>query len=358
MKEVNTVLVDLTCMPGSRVDRVFICSLLFLSACTVQGPPPVSYHLEHRVSPSAETTPVISANDAADDPAIWIDPADPAASLIVATDKRSGLYVYGLDGSEHQYLPLGNTNNVDLRTAPWGNDDLTLVAASSRFPSELVLLALDHRSGKLHVLKRHAVRLREAYGICMYQDANGQPYVFLNSVEGMLVQYAVDPDFEITELRRTRIHSQIEGCVADDEEGLLYVSEERRGIWRMSANPEDPAKRELLDSVRNGHLVADVEGLALYNGPRKLLIASSQGDSSFAVYDLATSKHLVSFHITGNSTVDGVSDTDGVDVTTVSLPGYPDGILVVQDGSNTNPEANQDFKIVSWSDVLKIIDQE
>ena len=41
------------------------------------------------VAATAETEPVGTVNrDAADDPAIWRNPADPAASLIVATDKR------------------------------------------------------------------------------------------------------------------------------------------------------------------------------------------------------------------------------------------------------------------------------
>jgi 3-phytase len=96
----------------------------------------------------------------------------------------------------------------------------------------------------------------------------------------------------------------------------------------------------------------------LYHGPRKLLIASSQGNNSFAVYDLSTSEHLLSFHVAGDAVVDDVSDTDGVEVTAVSLPGYPQGILVVQDGSNTKPSANQNFKIVSWGDVLEIIEQQ
>ena len=51
-----------------------------------------------------------------------------------------------------------------------------------------------------------------------------------------------------------------------------------------------------------------------------------------------------------------MSDTDGIEVTPVSLPGYPDGILVVQDGYNTFPDANQNFKIVSWSEVLRMFD--
>src|SRR3546814_8619832 len=46
------------------------------------------------ISARVETVPVKSPGDAADDPAIWANPDDPAASLIVATDKKAGLYLY------------------------------------------------------------------------------------------------------------------------------------------------------------------------------------------------------------------------------------------------------------------------
>jgi 3-phytase len=330
--------------------------LLVLQGCESLGPADGPYRLEHRIPPVVETEPVASSRDAADDPAIWVNPDHPEASLIVGTDKQSGLYVYELDGSERQYLPLGYTNNVDLRTAPWGNKDFTLVAAGRRFPSQLLLLTLDHESGELRLLERHTVELREPYGICMYLDADQRPYVFLTSTEGRVAQYSVDPDFGIEEVRRFRFGSKVEGCVADDDDGLLYIGEEGRGIWRMPAGAEDSDHRILLDSVLGRHLTADVEGLAIYYGPRKLLIASSQGNNSFAIYDTATTEHLLSFHITGSKQVDDVSETDGLDVTAVSLPGYPDGILVVQDGYNLNPTENQNFKIVSWSDVLQVIE--
>jgi 3-phytase len=46
--------------------------------------------------------------------------------------------------------------------------------------------------------------------------------------------------------------------------------------------------------------------------------------------------------------IDGVSETDGLAVTQRPLPGYPRGILVVQDGRNRAPAEPQNFKIVDW----------
>ena len=63
----------------------------------------------------AETQPVVTANeDAADDPAIWRNAAAPADSLIVATDKKAGLYVYDLGGQPKSFTAHAALNNVDL----------------------------------------------------------------------------------------------------------------------------------------------------------------------------------------------------------------------------------------------------
>ena len=68
------------------------------------------------IFPIIETEPVISPEDAADDPAIWINNADPKKSLIFGTDKKSGIYVYDLKGNQLSYSNLGKINNIDLRS--------------------------------------------------------------------------------------------------------------------------------------------------------------------------------------------------------------------------------------------------
>jgi 3-phytase len=46
-----------------------------------------------------ETEPVPNMGDAADDPAIWVHPVDPALSLVLGTDKKGGLNVFDLEGN-------------------------------------------------------------------------------------------------------------------------------------------------------------------------------------------------------------------------------------------------------------------
>src|SRR5687767_6068709 len=104
--------------------RVVLASALslLLGACATLGPEDVSdsggmtVGAGKPVMASAETPPVgTQARDAADDPAIWVDPNDRKRGVIIGTDKQAGLYVYDLTGKQLQYLPGGKPNNVDLR---------------------------------------------------------------------------------------------------------------------------------------------------------------------------------------------------------------------------------------------------
>ena len=302
------------------------------------------------VPPRVETAAVPSPGDAADDPAIWIHPQAPERSLVIGTDKRSGLVVYDLAGNEVQYLAAGNLNNVDLRTGLWGHPDLTVAVASARDPNEVVVLRLDHATGTLSVVGRGEPVVDEPYGTCMYLDDRHQPWVVLNGKDGLFVQFELHEDYSVTEVRRWRTETQPEGCVADDEEGVLYVGEENYGVWRLPADPGKPAELESVAAIEDGVLAADVEGLTLYRSDEATyLVVSSQGDNSYAVYDTSSGTHLGSFRVGDHPQIDETSDTDGIAATSVPLPGFPDGLLVVQDGDN--PGGNQNFKLVSWTDV-------
>jgi 3-phytase len=65
------------------------------------------------------------------------------------------------------------------------------------------------------------------------------------------------------------------------------------------------------------------------------------------------------FHVVANETlgIDGSSETDGLDVVSAPLGAdYPAGLLVVQDGRNLMPAQRQNFKYVSWQDVMKALE--
>jgi len=331
-----------------------------LTGCAAGEPPtePFAPVTGNWVQPTLETPPVASRGDAADDPAIWVDPRDPGRSLVLGTDKNAGLHVYDLAGRQVQYLPAGRVNNVDLRRRPWGQHDMSVAVASHREPSELVVFTLDHATRTVREARRIPVDLAEPYGVCLYQDADAQPWVILNDKDGTFVQYRLERDYRITEARRFATRTQPEGCVADDATTTLYLGEEMHGIWRTSADPASDGEPEPFAAIADGHMTGDVEGLALYadNG-RRYLVASSQGDNSFAVFDADSGAYVTSFHIGRDAAIDDVSEADGIAITATSVPGFPGGLLVVQDGYNAKPLANQNFKLVPWQRIAPLLDR-
>lgn len=323
------------------------------------APPEVIRSDERVVAPVAETEPVPHSQDAADDPAIWEDPADPARSVIIGTDKRGGIAVYDLAGEELQYLPDGEINNVDLRDSfSLDGEDVTLVTAGNWTDNTLEVYRLDEETRRLVDVAGRPIEPAIAInGSCMYRSPEtGKTYAFVNSQSGEVEQWELGDDGSAgVEGRRVRSlevsDAEIEGCVADDELGRLYISEEDRGIWVYGAEPDAGDGRRLVDSVgKGGHLTADAEGLAIAkHGPGTgYLIASSQGDNSYSLYRREGANEFAhSFRIAGGGGIDGVDDTDGIEVATGSLgPRFPRGVFVVQDG--TNDDGNQNFKLVAW----------
>lgn len=318
------------------------------------------------VQAAAETTPVSSLGDAADDPAIWVHPTDPARSLIIGTDKRRGLEVYALDGSLRQRLPVGRMNNVDLRDGfALGGRTVTVVAASDRDHDAIALFAISPDRPELTDVADglRTTGLTRVYGLCMYADrASDRLYVFVNSNDGRYEQHELlpTPDGRITTrvVREFRVARRPEGCAVDDELGWLYVGEETVGFHRVAAAPDAPATLETVDRVGDGRLVAHVEGIAIHRQAdgRGYLIVSSQGDDAYAVYRREPPNEFVGRFRVVDGTVDGTSGTDGLEVTSQRLPPpYDEGLLVVQDGLNTAPLARQNFKLIPWQRVRRAL---
>jgi 3-phytase len=325
------------------------------------------------VTAAVETVLVKNPGDAADDPAIWADPDDPAASLIVATDKQAGLYLYDMKGQVVDFAPVGKMNNVDLRTGfMLGGTPVVLVTATDRTRKAIGIFMLDTKARKLIDIADglQPSGLSDPYGLCMYKSAEtGRFYVFASDPEGLNRQWEVvaQPDGKAA-LRRVRdlkLGSQTEGCVADDAAGVVYIAEEDVALWRFDAEPDGATTPTMVDSVeRNPALKDDLEGISLYDsgGGKGYLVLSSQGNNSYAVYDRADGNaYRGSFAVVadGAAGIDGISETDGLDVSSANLgPGFEHGAMVAQDGRNVLPGENQNFKIVRWADIAAALDLE
>ncbi|WP_333927212.1 phytase [Sphingomonas sp. LR55] len=122
------------------------------------------------VAATAETDPVDTAADAADDPAIWRNASDPAKSLVIGTDKKAGIHVYSLTGKRLSFTPAARLNNVDLRDL----GGRVIAAASDRADvntAHVSLFTLDTAAAKLVPLGRFSVGPGEAYGMCLWTRA-------------------------------------------------------------------------------------------------------------------------------------------------------------------------------------------
>jgi len=322
------------------------------------------------VTGTVETDPVEARADAADDPSIYVDAEHPELSAVIGTDKQGALVVYGLDGSVRQELPVGDVNNVDLRSGVDVNGTpRTVVAASNRTDDAIWLFVVDEATGTVEVA--HAAPIATGlpvYGFCLYQQPEtGALFAFVTSDgAGGIEQYEISAgtDGKLTgELARTfSVSSQAEGCVADDENRTLYLGEENVGLWRFAADPDGGEEGELVDAIQpDGNLVADVEGVTLARGEDAesgYLLVSSQGESLFVVYERDGNDYVGKFQVVdgdgSEGAVDAVSGTDGIDVTTSAMPApFEGGLFVAQDDLNREPFDNQNFKLVRWVDIVE-----
>jgi len=312
------------------------------------------------VTALGETEPVgTSAADAADDPAIWRNAANPAASLIVGTDKKAGLHVYTLDGRSRFFVPAGLVNNVDLIETRAG---IIVVASDRNDPkeSQLALFRLDPAAMTLTPLGKAASGPGEAYGICIDAGASGQDRltVFAAIKDGSVrqIELTMGTTGPIARIVRTmKLATQIEGCVVDPASRSLFVGEEDVGVWRFAADAGAPVTGTLVAPTDGKQMVADVEGLALVQtGGRSLLVASSQGDNAYTVFgvpvDVAAPLPLLGRFRIAAGRFGATSETDGIEVMLGDFgPDYPEGLFVAQDGEN-QPLA-QNFKLVGWREI-------
>lgn len=314
------------------------------------------------VPAAGETQSVATEHtDAADDPEIWVDPKDSSRVVIFGTDKHAGLYTYDIAGKVTGFIPDGRLNNVDLRDGlATPNGERVLVAASDRGRIAAALYLMDPATLKLEPWGLAPLDLAQPYGLCM--GRRGDSFiVIVNGTDGQVRQLrvAVGPDGKpvSTEEQRFAVGSQTEGCVVDDAKGVLYIGEEDHAIWRYDLDPAKGAARTLVAPAPSKMLKPDIEGLTLLReGSKTWLIASSQGDSAFAVWrvDGAKPAYAGRFSVVAAHGVDGVTGTDGVAAASGAVGPYAQGLLVMQDDVDADGEApstarvRQNFKLVDW----------
>ena len=259
---------------------------------------------------------------------------------------------------------------------------------------------------------------RTAYGLALRADpTGGAPWVVVSQrheTQLALFRLGADPTGRILYQRAGQIElpatfqvagetwtpcedpgerPQLEGMVVDQVSDVLYAAQEDVGIWRIPLSRAGFGQPVLVERVREygqpaifdeqteecvptgppsseagEHLSADAEGLTIAYSDRtsRTLLASSQGDSTFAAYQIRRPdlRHVGSFQVIDAAAADSVEHSDGAAVTTTALGSrFPQGLLVVHDGENTpvvlddngEPRPNTNFKLLRLEQLASII---
>lgn len=327
-----------------------LIALVLITALTFQGcKTAVKRSHGAGIRPKAATA---TLKGKADECGIWADQKNPKNSVLIGNDKSSSgaLYVWNVDGEQiFQTPPIDQPVGVSIRydVALGKNQKVDVVACGVRSTNEIKIFQIDKKT-------RHLIDLTteggissgfpdKTYGLCLYKrSSDGQLFAFVSRKEtDNIHQIQIDPDgkgkFKGTLIRKFGKKNQrtfVEGMVADDEHGYLYCSDERFAILKFSANPKikkDPyiKKFGVADNIRG-----DREGLGLYRkkGGRGYLVVSSQGDSSFKIYNReGKNKFIKSINLPG------VTKTDGIGITALKIPPkYPNGIFAAHNDKDNN----------------------
>ncbi|RSN43563.1 hydrolase [Amycolatopsis sp. WAC 04197] len=349
-------------------------------------------------SPVAQTRAYVDdkganpANADADDPAIWVHPKNPSASVVLGTLKEGGLAAFDLKARQLQHLAVpegGRFNNVDVVgdlavVSDRGRDRVRVYRidpAGAAAGSRVLRDVTDPSAPPVFSASESEVdEQRTAYGLTAGRDPRtGARWVavtrrhetrvallrLVDKADGTVGTAPIGTIDLPSEFRLPNGKTwspcgepderpQLEGSVLDTANRVLYTAQEDVGIWRIPVHGAGFGRPELIDKVRSfgvpqrfdeateecvadgpdpgfggKWLTADAEGLALADGK---LLASSQGDSRFVVYDRDGTPRR-DFRVVAGRGTDSVEHSDGAAITTRPLgPLFPHGLLVVHDG--------------------------
>lgn len=294
----------------------------------------------------------------ADDPAVWLNREDPSKSLIIGTDKveadkGGGLYVFSFAGKKVQHLPLDRPNNVDVEQGvELGGVTWDLAVAAERGRRRLAIFrirpdgSLVDASGSTSVFATEEGEKGAPMGIALYKrPADGALFAIVSRKEGptqgYLHQYRLVMSAGRIDARFVRSFGEcteggeIEALLVDDELGHVYAAEEKFGIRKYLADPEAPGAGRELTAFGKAGFPEDREGLGLYRtGPKTgFIVCSDQrdGGSYLRIFPREGDAHPELAAIPTKADA-----TDGIEVVSTPLPGFPKGMVVMMNSVGKN----------------------
>lgn len=242
-----------------------------------------------------------------DDPAIWVNAADPAQSLVIGTDKdeNGALYVFDLNGKivgGKTVNGLKRPNNVDLEYGLMlGGKPTDIAVVTERMTHKLRTYSIPEMKpvdgGGLPMFEGDtAAGFRDLMGISLYKSSNGKIFAIVGRKTGptnggYLWQYELADNgkgqVQATLVRKFGKYSgnkEIESIFVDDKLGYIYYSDEGIGVRKYYAEPSK-GNEELALFGTTG-FAKDHEGISLYatSDSTGFLLVSDQQANSFRIF--------------------------------------------------------------------------
>lgn len=336
-------------------------------------PAPAQHTAPLPVSTDTLTPAVItdSVRVDSDDPAIWVNAANPSESTVLGTDKGDsigGVYTFRLDGHidrARSVTPLLRMNNVDVEYAMrFGSVTKDIAIATERLRMSIRVFSMPDMKaidgGGIKVFDGDTSRA--PMGVSIYKrPRDGQVFAIVGGKSGpndhYLAQYALRAEngrvsaAKVREFGNYSGKKEIESIFVDDELGYVYYSDEGVGVRKYHADP-DSGSKELALFATTG-FVEDHEGIAMYrkDSASGFLIVSDQGGNRIQVFPREGTPVNAHDHQVLAVIPVRAQQADGLDVTARSMgPAFPRGMLAMMSNRGT-------FHFYRWEDVEAAIEK-
>ncbi|MFD0766798.1 phytase [Mucilaginibacter lutimaris] len=303
-----------------------------------------------------------------DDPAIWVNKADPAKSLIIGTDKDAdgALYVFDLQGKivkDKVVRGLQRPNNVDLAYGLMLNGKPTDIAIiTERISHKLRIYSLPDmkpvdKGGIDMFVGETGMEYRDLMGISIYTAKDGKMYAIVGrkngpKTGGYIWQYLLADDgtgnVKATLVRKFGEYSgkkEIESIAVDNELGYIYYSDEQTGVRQYYADPEKGNQQ--LSIFGTTGFKADHEGISIYKltDSTGYILVSDQGANRFQIFSREGTKQNPFEHKLLKMANVQATQSDGSEVVNVPLNDtFKHGLFVVMSDDRT-------FHYYRWEDI-------
>ena len=338
--------------------------VVLLAACAAPEPPPAVTEM----GGTDAVVPVLITEKSAvdtDDPAIWVNPEDPAKSLILGTDKGGSIFVFDLEGKiipEKNVTGMGRMNNIDVAYGfPLGGEVVDIALATDRNEEKIRAFRLPDMTpiddGGIPTFVGETDD-RRAMGLAIYtRPSDGAFFAIVSRKFGVsgayLWQYLLEDAGDGT-IKATKVRAfgefvggkEIEAVAVDNELGYVYYSDETAGIHKYLADPDAPDADQELAFFGTDGFSGDQEGISIYkvNDGTGYVLVSDQQANTFRVFTREGEPGDPHNHQLVKIIKLSTNESDGSDVTNIPVDGrFPSGLFVAMSDDQT-------FHYYSWDD--------